>query len=107
MSTICYKWNDNVFTWKDCPFTWKEGCVIEKIVRPFGGPSPRVRERLKTLTSDERKILINLFIRLEVDEIVIEKRVNKQKNTKVKIKLKDVQVLDKLQKKVNVNVKIL
>lgn len=104
MTTICYAWDDAPFRWDEAPFTWIEGCIIEKLLKP-GGPSPRVRDRLKELDDEERKILIQLFLRLEVDEIVFEKRVNKHKNKKVKIKLKDVEVVQRQQKNIKVNVK--
>ena len=107
MGTICYAWDDAPFKWMETPFTWKEGCVIEKIIgQGVGGPSPRVRERLKKLTDDEKQTLIGLFVRLDVGELVFETRVNKNKNTKVKIKLKDVEVLMKAEKNIKVDVSI-
>lgn len=106
MASICYKWNDAPYFWSNAPFTWAEACVIEKVVEGAGGPSKRVRNRLKNLNEDEKKILIGLFVRLQVDEIVFEKRMNKYKNKTVKIKLKDIEVKEKVQKNINVNVKI-
>ena len=107
MGSICYSWNDTPFAWMDTPFTWKEGCVIQKIInKGDGGPSPRVRERLKKLTDDEKQTLIGLFVRLNVDEIVFETKVNKNKNTNVSVKLKDVEVLVKEQKNIKVDVVI-
>lgn len=108
MGSICYSWNDTPFAWMDTPFTWKEGCVIQKIINTgVGGPSPRVRERLKKLTDDEKQTLIGLFVRLDVNEIVFETNVNKTKNTKVSVKLKDVEVLMKEQKNIKVDVTII
>ena len=106
MGSICYSWDDTPFAWMDTPFTWQEGCVIQKIVESggVGGPSPRVRERLKKLTDDEKQTLIGLFVRLDVDEIVFETTANKSKNTKVKVKLKDVEILMKEQKNIKVDV---
>lgn len=107
MGSICYSWNDTPFAWMETPFTWKEGCVIQKIINTGdGGPSPRVRERLKKLTDDEKQTLIGLFVRLNVDEIVFETKVNKSKNTNVSVKLKDVEVLVKEQKNIKVDVVI-
>ena len=108
MASICYKWNDAPYFWSNAPFTWAEACVIEKLV-DFGGGGgiqSRIRTRAKKLSDEERKIIINLFLRLEVDEIVFEKRINKQKNTKVKIKLKDIEVKEKVQKNIKVNIKL-
>ena len=106
MSTICYSWNDTPFPWNDTPFTWKEGCVVEKILKGGGGTPKKIRERLKKLSSEEKKVLIELFFRLKVDEIIFEKKENKQKNTKIKVKLKDIQLLEKVQKNINVKVKL-
>jgi hypothetical protein len=103
MSSICYKWNDTPFPWNECPFTWKEGCIIEKLV---GYGTAPVRQRIKKLTDDEKETLIQLFVRLDVDELIFETTQNKQKNKKVKIKLKDVEVLMKEQKIIKVNVKL-
>jgi hypothetical protein len=103
MASVCYAWDDTPFKWLETPFTWKEGCVIEKLV---GYGTAPVKDRIKKLTDEEKQVLIELFVRLEVDEIVFEKRVNKNKNTKVKIKLSDVQMLMKEQKIIKVDVKI-
>ncbi len=108
MATVCYAWNDAPFKWSETPFTWKEGCIIEKIVvNPAGGMQSlkRVRENLKKLSEDEKQTIISLFIRLDVDEITFEQKVNKFKNKKVSIKLKDIEVLVKEQRFINVNVK--
>lgn len=106
MSSICYAWDDTPFMWMETPFTWREGCIIEKLIGGAGGNQSITKHRLKKLDDEEKKILIGLFVRLNVDEIIFEKRVNKSKNTKVKIKLKDIQVLMKEQKNIKVNVKI-
>ena len=104
MSTICYTWDDAPFPWDDTPFTWAEGCVIEKIAT-VGGLSPYRKERLrKDLTEEEKKVLINLFVRMNLDELLIEKRISKEKNRKIKIKIKDIEVLMKEQRMINVNV---
>jgi hypothetical protein len=108
MATVCYAWNDAPFKWSETPFTWKEGCIIEKIiVNPAGGMQSlkRIRQNLKKLSEDEKQTIIGLFVRLNVDEITFEQQVNKSKNKKVSIKLKDIEVLVKEQKFINVNVK--
>jgi len=103
MGSICYSWNDTPFAWMDTPFTWKEGCVIQKIIAA-GGIGPRIRKKMKELRKDEVATLIGLFVRLDVDEIVFETKVNKTKNNKVTVKLKDVEVLMKEQKNIKVDV---
>ena len=106
MGSICYSWDDTPFAWMETPFTWKEGCVIQKIVAA-GGLGPRIRKKMKELRKDEVATLIGLFVRLDVDEIVFETRVNKTKNNKVTVKLKDVEVLMKEQKNIKVDVTII
>jgi len=62
---------------------------------------------MKELREDEVATLIGLFVRLDIDEIVFETKVNKTKNNKVTVKLKDVEVLMKEQKNIKVNVTII
>jgi hypothetical protein len=106
MGSICYSWDDTPFAWMETPFTWKEACVIQKIVAA-GGVGPRIRKKMKELRKDEAATLIGLFVRLNVDEIIFETNVNKTKNTKVMVKLKDVEVLMKEQKNIKVDVTII
>jgi hypothetical protein len=106
MGSICYSWDDTPFAWMDTPFTWKEACVIQKIVA-VGGIGPRIRKKMKELRKDEVATLIGLFVRLDVDEIEFETRVNKTKNNKVTVRLKDVEILMKEQKNIKVDVKII
>jgi len=108
MATICYAWDETPFAWIDTPFTWAEGCVIEKIISGGGGAisSQTIRKRLKDLPEDEKEILIGLFVRLDIDELQFERKVNKNKNTKVTIKLSDIEVKQSTERIVKVNVKI-
>ena len=62
---------------------------------------------MKELREDEVATLIGLFVRLDVDEIVFETNLNKTKNNKVTVKLKDVEVLMKEQKNIKVDVTII
>jgi hypothetical protein len=62
---------------------------------------------MKELREDEVATLIGLFVRLDVDEIEFETRVNKTKNNKVIVKLKDVEVLVKERKNIKVDVTII
>lgn len=111
MKTLCYTWDNCPYSWVESPFTWKEGCVLEKIMSVVVPGSIGISRELKkkrriTLKDDEKKTLIDLFLRLEIDGLIIEKRMNKFKNKQVKIKLKDLKISYKEQKKVKVDVKI-
>jgi hypothetical protein len=104
---FCYTWANAEQIWDTSELTWAEFCIIIPIVTPAisgGGSMAMVRDRLRKLPEEEKKIIIGLFTRLEVDEITFEKRENKQKNTKVKIKISDVDVTIKESKKVNVKI---
>ena len=111
METISYTWADCPYSWIDLPFTWEEGSILEKIVSGAVSGSIGISRNLKKkrridLKDDEKKTLIDLFVRLEVEEIIIERRINKFKNKLVKIKLKDVKISYRENKKVMVDVKI-
>jgi len=106
MQTICYSWDDTPFAWVDTPFTWAEGCIIKKIISNVIGPPRRgIKKRVRELEEKEKQILIELFVRLQVDELVFETRINKHTNETVKIKLKDVKMAMTEPKNINVNVK--
>ncbi len=104
---FCYTWANAEQVWDTSELTWAEFCIIIPIITPAisgGGSMAMVRDRLRKLPEEEKKIIIGLFTRLEVDEITFEKRENKQKNTKVKIKISDVDVTIRESKKVNVKI---
>jgi hypothetical protein len=92
----------------DTPFTWKESCVIQKIIGA-GGNGSKIRKKVKELKldDDEKETLINLFVRLDVDEIVFETKIDKFKNKKVKVNLKNIEMLMKEQKNIKVDVTII
>ncbi len=90
MSKICYSWVKNCHSWVEAPFTWAEACLFETV----GGLSPYRKERLrKDLTVKEKQTLITLFFRMNLDELVIEKKLSKTKSKKIKIRIKDVETL--------------
>ena len=102
---ICYTWANAEQIWATSILTWAEFCIIVPIVTEtikYG--TSFLRDKLKKLPEKEKKILIGLFTRLEVDEIVFEKTENKQKNTQVSIKLSDFDI--KHQDVKNISVKI-
>lgn len=106
---FCYTWANAEQVWDTSVLTWAEFCIIIPIVTPTvagGGTSiAAIRKKIKELDPEDKKIIIGLFTRLEVDEIVFEKRENKQKNKFVKIKISDVDVTVKESK--NISVKII
>ena len=106
---FCYTWANADQVWDTSILTWAEFCIIIPIVTPTaagGGTSiAAIRKKIKELDPEDKKIIIGLFTRLEVDEIVFEKRENKQKNKMVKIKISDVDVTIKESK--NISVKII
>ena len=94
MSIVCFTWDDCYYSWEDAPFTWEEGCVIEKVSGLIGGLSPYRKARLREdLTKQEKEVLVNLFFRMNIDEIVIEDRSSKIKNKQINVKVKDVETL--------------
>jgi hypothetical protein len=100
---ICLRWDDAEQIWNQSELTWAEFCILVPIVTG-GGSMAMVRDRLRKLPEEEKKIIIGLFTRLDTNEIIFEKRENKQKNTKVKIKISDVDVTIKESKKVKVKI---
>jgi hypothetical protein len=102
---FCYTWANADQIWDTSILTWVEFCIIIPIVTEavkYG--TSFLRDRIKKLPEPEKKILINLLTRLEVDEIIFEKNENKQKNTQVSIKLSDFDI--KHQDVKNISVKI-
>jgi hypothetical protein len=102
---FCYTWANADQIWDTSILTWAEFCIIIPIVTEavkYG--TSFLRDRIKKLPEPEKKILINLLTRLEVDEIIFEKNENKQKNTQVSIKLSDFDI--KHQDVKNISVKI-
>jgi hypothetical protein len=107
MQSVCYAWDDTPFAWMDAPFTWAEGCIIKKLINNVIGPPRRgIKSKIRELKKEEKQTIIELFVRLQVDELVFETRINKHKNKKVKIKLKDVKMAMTEPKNINLNVKI-
>ena len=88
MASICYAWDDAPYAWLDTPFTWAEGCVIEKLLANGGIaiPSYKIRERLDALPEEDKEVLIGLFVRLNVDDIEVS--LKDQRNINVNIFIK-------------------
>ena len=102
---FCYTWANADQIWDTSILTWAEFCIIIPIVTEaikYG--TSFLRDRIRKLPEPEKKIIIGLLTRLEVDEIIFEKTENKQKNTHVSIKLSDFDIQHKDVK--NISIKI-
>ena len=102
MATICYAWNDAPFKWNEAPITWREGCLIEEVTKY--GTAPSIRKRLKELDEEDKQVLISLVTRLKENDVEFEKRINKNKNTKANVTIKDVEIFLIEAKKISVNI---
>jgi len=102
MATFCYTWDNADVFWNTVELTWAEFCVVEKALGVVGGSQNR---RLKKeLTDEEQQIIIDLFVRIKDQDIEFEKRMNKQKNKKTKVTIKDVEMLLREAKKIDVKI---
>jgi DNA replication initiation complex subunit (GINS family) len=102
MATFCYTWDNADVFWNTVELTWAEFCVVEKALGVVGGSQNR---RLKKeLTDEEQQIIIDLFVRIKDQDIEFEKRMNKHKNKKTKVTIKDVEMLLREAKKIDVKI---
>lgn len=102
MATFCYTWDNADVFWNTVELTWAEFCVIDKAIGVIGGYK---NKRLKDeLTDEEQQTIINLFVRIKEQDIEFEKRINKHKNKKAKVTIKDVEMLLREAKKIDVKI---
>jgi len=102
MATFSYTWDNADVFWNMVELTWAEFCVVEKALGVVGGSQNR---RLKKeLTDEEQQTIIDLFIRIKDQDIEFEKRMNKHKNKKTKVTIKDVEMLLREAKKIDVKI---
>ena len=102
MATFCYTWDNADVYWNTVELTWAEFCVVEKAIGVVGGGQNR---RLKKeLTDEEQQTIINLFVRIKQQDVEFEKRMNKHKNKKTKVTIKDVEMLLREAKKIDVKI---
>ena len=100
MATFCYTWDNADVFWNTVELTWAEFCVVEKALGVVGGyRNQRLR---KELTNDEQQIIIDLFVRIMDQDVEFEKRMNK--NKKAKVTIKDVEILLREAKKIDVKI---
>jgi hypothetical protein len=102
MTTFCYTWDNADVFWNTVELTWAEFCVVEKALGVVGGSQNR---RLKKeLTDEEQQTIIDLFVRIKEQDVEFEKRMNKHKNKKAKVTIKDVEMLLREAKKIDVKI---
>jgi hypothetical protein len=102
MATFCYTWDNADVFWNTVELTWAEFCVVEKALGVVGGSQNRKLK--KELTYEEQQTIINLFVRIKDQDIEFEKRMNKHKNKKTKVTIKDVEMLLREAKKIDVKI---
>lgn len=102
MATFCYTWDNADVFWNTVELTWAEFCVVEKALGVVGGSQNRKLK--KELTDEEQQTIINLFVRIKDQDIEFEKRMNKHKNKKTKVTIKDVEMLLREAKKIDVKI---
>ncbi len=91
MTVFCYKWNDADVSWNTVELTWVFFCRVRDVIDTIGaGSAIQIKNRIKKLTKEEKRTLIELFVQINDQDVEFQKRVNKQKNKKVKITIKDV-----------------
>lgn len=110
MISFCYTWNDTDVVWSQVEITWREACVLQQVVGG-GGTFARaphspltLRNRIKKLDKKDQQVLINLVTRIVENDKIIESKINKNKNTKVKITIKKVEMVLKEAKKINLKI---
>ena len=102
MATFCYTWDNADVFWNTVELTWAEFCVVEKALGIVGGSQNRKLK--KELTDEEQQTIIDLFVRIKDQDIEFEKRMNKHKNKKTKVRIKDVEMLLREAKKIDVKI---
>jgi hypothetical protein len=102
MATFCYTWDNADVFWNTVELTWAEFCVVDKAIGVVGGgPNRRLK---KELTDEEQQTIIDLFVRIKEQDVEFEKRMNKHKNKKAKVTIKDVEMLLREAKKIDVKI---
>ena len=102
MATFCYTWDNADVFWNTVELTWAEFCVVKKALGVVSGSQNRKLK--KELTDEEQQTIIDLFVRIKDQDIEFEKRMNKHKNKKTKVRIKDVEMLLREAKKIDVKI---
>lgn len=102
MATFCYTWDNADVFWNTVELTWAEFCVVKKALGVVSGSQNRKLK--KELTDEEQQTIIDLFVRIKDQDIEFEKRMNKHKNKKTKVRIKDVEMLLREAKKIDIKI---
>ena len=102
MATFCYTWDNADVFWNTVELTWAEFCVVKKALGVVSGSQNRKLK--KELTDEEQQTIIDLFVRIKYQDIEFEKRMNKHKNKKTKVRIKDVEMLLREAKKIDIKI---
>jgi|APGre2960657404_1045060.scaffolds.fasta_scaffold19661_2 hypothetical protein len=106
MSEIeCLTWNDAELPWNSADVTWEEACVIIKIIGQIAG-SNNYRPKI-SLTPKEKRILIGLIVKLKENESIYSVDLKKEKNNKIKVTSKDINLFLKELKEIKITAQIL
>lgn len=101
MAIFCYTWDNADVYWNTVELTWAEFCVVDKAIGVIGGKGKTLK---KELTPEEQQTIINLFVRIKEQDVEFEKRISKHKNKKAKVTIKDVEILLREAKKIDVKI---
>ena len=110
MISFCYTWSDADVVWNQVEITWREACVLQQVIGGGGrfSRAPHspltLRNRIKKLDKKDQEVLINLITRVVENDKTIESKINKKKNTKVKINIKKVELVLREAKKINLKI---
>lgn len=101
MAIFCYTWDNADVYWNTVELTWAEFCILEKAIGVIGAKNLKLK---KELTPEEQQTIINLFVRIKEQDVEFEKRISKHKNKKAKVTIKDVEILLREAKKIDVKI---
>lgn len=100
---ICFSWSNLDMSWLNADITWKEACILNKAISGGRG----IRRKDRRFTKDEKKILISLVARIKENGYIYNVDEKKEKNAKVKVTSRDLQLFIKELKQIKVKASIL
>jgi hypothetical protein len=102
---ISYSWNDADFSWAMANITWGEARVINKIITEKGGGRGKL-EKDKKLTKEDKRVLVNLIVRIKERDDIYKVEEKKSKNPNVKVTSKDIKLFIKELKQIKLKATI-